>query len=84
MENGQRVWKVYNTLYVDGEDFIQIGEAFEQDHTVSKALLGNATLRLQFLRPDDSKRPEVERHQNVATFVGITLQRNLPESKSAI
>ena len=46
MENGKRVWKAYDTLYVDGEDFIQIGEAFEQDHTISKALLGHATLRL--------------------------------------
>ena len=46
MENGQRVWKAYDTLYVDGEDFIQIGEAFEQDHTVNKVPLGNATLRL--------------------------------------
>ena len=46
MENGKRVWKAYDTLYVDGEDFIQIGEAFEQEHTVSKVQLGNATLRL--------------------------------------
>jgi len=30
----------------DGEDFIQIGEAFEQGHIVSKVQLGNATLRL--------------------------------------
>ena len=46
MENGKRVWKAYDTLYVDGKDFIQIGEAFEQEHAVSKVLLGNATLRL--------------------------------------
>ena len=46
MENGKRVWKAYNTLYVDGEDFIQIGEAFEQEHIVSKVQLGHATLRL--------------------------------------
>ena len=46
MENGKRVWKAYNTLYVDGKDFIQIGEAFEQDHTVNKVQLGYATLRL--------------------------------------
>ena len=46
MENGKRVWKAYNTFYVDGEDFIQIGEAFEQDHTISKVQLGHATLRL--------------------------------------
>ena len=36
MENGKRVWKAYDTLYVDGEDFIQIGETFEQDHTANK------------------------------------------------
>lgn len=46
MENGKRVWKAYNTFYVDGKDFIQIGEAFEQDHTISKVQLGHATLRL--------------------------------------
>ncbi|MBR2291573.1 MAG: AAC(3) family N-acetyltransferase, partial [Prevotella sp.] len=46
MENGKRVWKAYNTLYVDGKDFIQIGEAFEQAHTISKVQLGKATLRL--------------------------------------
>ena len=46
MENGKRVWKAYDTLYVDGKDFIQIGEAFEQAHTVSKVQLGKATLRL--------------------------------------
>ena len=46
MENGKRVWKEYETLFVDGEDFVQIGEAFEQANTVKKAMLGNAELRL--------------------------------------
>ena len=46
LENGKRVWKAYDTLYVDGEDFEQIGEAFEEKHEVKKVLLGNATLRL--------------------------------------
>ena len=46
MENGLRVWKAYDTLYVDGEDFIQIGEVFESNHSVSKIELGNAILRL--------------------------------------
>ena len=45
MENGRRVWKAYETLYVDGEDFVQLGEAFEKANAVSKAALGNATLR---------------------------------------
>lgn len=45
MENGKRVWKTYETLYVDGEDFIEIGNAFEQNCVVYKEKLGNATLR---------------------------------------
>lgn len=46
MENGKRVWKAYETLFVDGEDFVQIGEGFEQTGAVRKTLLGNAELRL--------------------------------------
>ena len=46
IENGCRVWKEYETLYVDGEDFADIGAAFEQSHDVRKAELGNGTLRL--------------------------------------
>ena len=46
MESGKRVWKEYETLFVDGEDFDQIGEAFEQSNAVNKAMIGNAELRL--------------------------------------
>lgn len=46
MENGKRVWKEYETLYVDGEDFIEIGAEFERTETVRIAALGNAELRL--------------------------------------
>ena len=46
MENGRRVWKEYETLYVDGEDFTDIGAAFEELGNVKKASLGNAELRL--------------------------------------
>lgn len=46
MENGRRVWKGYETLFVDGEDFSDIGTAFEKACTVRKASLGNGTLRL--------------------------------------
>ena len=46
MEDGRRVWKEYATLFVDGEDFEQIGEAFEQNNTVNKTMIGNAELRL--------------------------------------
>lgn len=46
MEDGKRVWKAYETLYVDGEDFTEIGKAFEAAHAVRKIRLGNAELRL--------------------------------------
>lgn len=44
MENGKRVWKAYETLFVDGEDFEQIGSAFEKSCKVTKVSLGNGTL----------------------------------------
>ena len=44
MENGERVWKAYDTLYVDGEDFEQIGEAFEKACYVRKVPLGNGMI----------------------------------------
>ena len=50
MENGKRVWKAYETLAVDGEDFIEIGKAFELFCSVNKVQLGNATLRLMNMR----------------------------------
>lgn len=46
MENGYRVWKSYETLFVDGEDFIEIGEAFENEFDVKKIYLGNGVIRL--------------------------------------
>ena len=46
LENGKRVWKAYETLFVDGEDFIDIGKAFEAENQVSKVNLGNAVLRM--------------------------------------
>ena len=46
LENGKRVWKAYETLFVDGEDFIEIGKAFEAENLVAKCNLGNAVLRL--------------------------------------
>lgn len=46
MENGQRVWKEYETLYVDGEDFNLIGEAFEKECSVNRVSLGNGSMAL--------------------------------------
>lgn len=48
MENGKRIWKAYETLYVDGEDFPAIGQAFEEKCIVKKATLGNA--QMTFMR----------------------------------
>ena len=46
MENGERVWKEYETLFVDGEDFEEIGKAFEEKKPVSKGVIGGAEIRL--------------------------------------
>ena len=50
MENGARVWKEYETLFVDGEDFERIGTDFEKNHKVQKSVLGNAELRFMSQR----------------------------------
>ena len=44
MENGRRVWKAYETLFVDGEDFEEIGNAFDSAGKSKKTTLGNGTL----------------------------------------
>lgn len=47
MVNGEREWVTYETLYVDGEDFERIGEAFESgEGRVTSRMLGNGTIRL--------------------------------------
>lgn len=50
LEDGKRVWKAYETLFVDGEDFEQIGEDFEKEHMVSTTQIGNATVKLMSQR----------------------------------
>ena len=43
---GQRIWKSYETLAVDGEDFPAIGAAFEQTGKVRHVPLGNGILSM--------------------------------------
>lgn len=43
---GKRIWKSYETLAVDGEDFSAIGEAFERTGAVRHVPLGNGMLSL--------------------------------------
>ncbi len=45
MDNGKRVWKAYETLFVDGEDFVEIGEAFEAQSPVNTVVFGEGKLR---------------------------------------
>lgn len=49
-ENGRRVWKSYETLFVDGEDFNEIGAAFEKECPAAITQLGNATVKLMSQR----------------------------------
>ena len=50
MQDGKRIWKAYETLFVDGEDFGRIGAAFEEGNQVSREKLGNAELKLMSQR----------------------------------
>lgn len=45
LEDGKRVWKAYDTLFVDGEDFCEIGQAYEEKCEVKKVPLGNGMIR---------------------------------------
>ena len=50
LENGRRVWKAYETLCVDGEDFTAIGATFEAARPVKKAPVGQTDPVLTELR----------------------------------
>ncbi|WP_066889538.1 aminoglycoside N(3)-acetyltransferase [Clostridium nigeriense] len=45
IKDGNRQWVTYTTLYVDGEDFIDIGIDFEKEYKIKKAKIGNADVR---------------------------------------
>ena len=49
-EAGKRVWKAYETLFVDGNDFEKIGEDFEEAYAVPGVQIGNAFVRLMYQR----------------------------------
>ena len=49
-EAGKRVWKAYETLFVDGNDFEKIGEDFEEAYAVPGVPIGNAFVRLMYQR----------------------------------
>jgi aminoglycoside 3-N-acetyltransferase len=51
LKDGKREWVTYSTLYVDGEDFIDIGNEFEKNYEVRKIKIGNANVR--FMRQRD-------------------------------
>lgn len=46
MVDGKRQWVAYQTLFVDGEDFEQIGAAFELQGKTSRVPLGNSSIGL--------------------------------------
>lgn len=61
--HGKREWAAYETLEVDGADFEEIGEAFEQTGKVSRTVLGNGVLRLM-------------RQRDVVDFAADWIQKN--------
>ena len=69
LENNTRIWKEYETLFVDGEDFEQIGEAFEKEYKVKKVALGNGTITLMKQRDIVDFAVKWIEKNRVATFV---------------
>lgn len=45
MIDGKREWVTYETLYVDGEDFEEIGISFEKSHRIREAYIGNTFIK---------------------------------------
>jgi aminoglycoside 3-N-acetyltransferase len=50
MENGERVWKWFEDINFNDEDFDKMGEDFEKVHTVRKGNIGNAVCRVFRIR----------------------------------
>ena len=50
IEGGNRVWKEYETLFVDGEDFCEIGKSFEENGKAKIGKIGDADSRLMSQR----------------------------------
>ena len=44
------MWKSYETLFVDGEDFTKIGEDFEREFDVKTTTIGDCKLKLMSQR----------------------------------
>jgi aminoglycoside 3-N-acetyltransferase len=51
LENGHRVWKTYQLIEMDDEQFPAIGEAFEKKASISVGKVGCAKAKLVPLRP---------------------------------
>lgn len=46
LENGQSVWKTFDEIDYDNDDFIALGLDYEKEHNLSKGKVGNAYCRL--------------------------------------
>jgi len=51
MENGRCVWKTFEDIDLDEDDFPRIGEAYEKDHPVTNGKVGSADCKL-FYQPN--------------------------------
>lgn len=46
LENGQRIWKTYEDIELNEEEFEQIGRAFEEQNRITIGQIGSATAKL--------------------------------------
>jgi Aminoglycoside N3''-acetyltransferase len=45
-ENGKKVWKEFEDIDIDSDDFQELGKDFERDNEICIGKVGNATCRL--------------------------------------
>ncbi len=70
-ENGKRVWKAYETLFVDGMDFAAIGADFEAEHPVRTADIGATKLKIMKQRAlVDFAVKWIEKNRKQYSFIG--------------
>ena len=67
LEDGKRVWKQYETLSVDGEDFNEIGEAFENNDYITRPDRFRRTLRCHLFH-NGRKQTSAKRYKKVGRF----------------
>ena len=51
IEDGERVWKEFEDILIDSDDFSALGADYEAIHTIREGLVGSAACKFMRMRP---------------------------------